>query len=275
MAITETVLEMHYHRPMMDLIRSTYGLGSTGMFNFYKYSPQREVFLGFDQAFAMTEYTDSQFFELLKQSALTSNYMLPSKFVAYFLQYKVVTELSKKQAKTPTSIRSKPHYRATLDTTKNDRTGFSQHELLYRLNHNDGAMVYYACPMIFDKSVLYEVDVTLDTLQLVDMTSCPGSFGDNSKHYIYFDQKNAQPVWCSDPADGKSLNAQSFAERIATELRQLEPVQSTEGLEAVLTTIKSLKAEQEAESKTKPSGLSLVADSLTIVQVKQPPGGEA
>lgn len=62
MAITETVLEMHYHRSMMDLIRSTYGLGANGHFNFYKYSQQREVFLGFDQAFAVTQYNDDQFF---------------------------------------------------------------------------------------------------------------------------------------------------------------------------------------------------------------------
>jgi len=27
MAITETVLEMHFHRPIMDLIRETFGLG--------------------------------------------------------------------------------------------------------------------------------------------------------------------------------------------------------------------------------------------------------
>ncbi|WP_295580104.1 hypothetical protein [uncultured Lamprocystis sp.] len=136
-------------------------------------------------------------------------------------------------------------------------------------------MVYYACPMIFDKSVLYEVDVTLDTLQLVEMASCPGSFSDNSKHYIYFNQKNAQPVWCSDPVEGKSVKAQHFAERVVTHLRQLEPTQSAEKLEAVLATVKSLKAEEVVENKTELGGLSFFADALTIVQVVQPPDGAA
>lgn len=266
MAITETVLEMHYHRPMMDLIRSTYGLGANGHFNFYKYSPQREVFLGFDQAFAVAQYTDEQFFSLLKQSALTSGYKLPSNFLAYFLQYKVVTELKKRQAKTPASIKSKPHYRATLDTTKNDRTGFSQHELLHRLSQNDGALVYYACPMIFDKADLYEVDASLDTLQLVDMASCPGSFGDNSKHYIYFDQKNAQPIWCSEPVDGKSISAKSFAERVLVQLQQREPAQSSERVISLLATIKEIEAQPSTETKSESMGLSLVGDSMTIVQ---------
>ena len=274
MAITETVLEMHYHKPMLDLIRSTYGIGKTGHFNFYKYSPQKEVFLGFDQAYAMTQYTDEEFFDLLKNSALTSNYKLPSKFVAYFLQYKVVTELSKRQAKTPTSIKSKPHYRVTLDTTKNDRTGFSQHELLHSLSSNDGAMVYYACPMLFDKAELYEPDPTLDALQLVDMMSCPGSFGDNSKHYIYFDQKTAQPVWCSEPIAGKSITAIQFSERVLQRIYESDTVQGGESIRAMLAAAKERRAETVIQSDGERNGLSLVSDSLTIIEfVPAPKGG--
>ncbi len=39
--INETVLEMHYHRPLMDLFREAFGLGESGKINFYKYSPKR------------------------------------------------------------------------------------------------------------------------------------------------------------------------------------------------------------------------------------------
>lgn len=169
MTISETVLEMHYHRPLIDLFRDTYGLGPTGKFNFYKYSPQKEVFLGFDQAFAMTELTDAQFFQQMQTSAMTEGYKLTSRFIAYFLQFKVVTELKKRFKQTPVGITNRPHYRASVDTTKNDRTGFSQHELLFNLNRNDQAMVYYACPMLFEKSSLYEVRVDLDPLRLVDL----------------------------------------------------------------------------------------------------------
>lgn len=274
MAITETVLEMHYHKPMLDLIRSTYGLGSTGHFNFYKYSPQKEVFLGFDQAYAMTQYSDKQFFDLLKNSALNSGYRLPSKFLAYFLQYKVVSELNKRQAKTPASVTNKPHYRATLDTTKNDRTGFSQHELLYNLSSNEGAMVYYACPMIFDKAELYEPDPCLDALQLVDMASCPGSFGDNSRHYIYFDQKTAQPVWCSEPVEGSSITAKSFAGGIANKFRQIEFGQDGEKIQSLLAAIKEKSVEPNSKSSMAQNGLALVSDSLTVIQLVQAPPRE-
>lgn len=267
MAITETVLEMHFHKPMLDLIRSTYGLGPTGQFNFYKYSPQKEVFLGFDQAYAMTQLSDQEFFDLLKGSALSSGYKLPSKFIAYFLQYKVVSELNKRQAKTPTSIKSKPHYRATLDTTKNERTGFSQHELLHNLSSNDGAMVYYACPMIFDKAQLYEPDPFLDALQLVDMASCPGSFADNSRHYIYFDQKTAQPIWCSNPVDGRSVTAKTFAAQVAIKLSQMEFGQGGESIRDLLESIKARTVEPGGTSKSSKNGLSLVSDSLTVIQV--------
>ena len=273
MVITETVLEMHYHRELMDLIRQTYGLGSTGTFNFYKYSPQREVFLGFDQAFAMTELTDTEFFQQMKRSAMTTGYRLPSRFLAYFLQFKVVTELRRRQKTTPAAIKSKPHYRSSLDTTKNDRTGFSQHELLFRLSRNDGAMVYYACPMIFDKADLYEVNVSLDPLRLVEMASCPSEFGDNSNHYIYFDQKTSDPIWCSEPVAGKALSPLQFAERLLEGLRQLSSQDSAERVSNLLSKIKAMISPSETDSKpdeAAANGLSLVADSLTVIRLEEP-----
>jgi hypothetical protein len=269
MTITETVLEMHYHRPMMDLIRETYGLGSGGKFNFYKYSPQREVYIGFDQAFAMTELSDADFFSMLRQSAMQSSYQLPSRFVAYFLQYKVVTELQRFQSQTPPTIRSRPHFRATLDTTKNDRTGFSQHELLFNLHHNDAAMVYYACPMLFDKAALYEIEVNLDSLRLVDLASCPSDFSDNSKHYIYFDQTNADPIWCSEPVDGKARTPEQFADQVVAQLRGLPPAESAKNLMDLLSSIKSLVKSENIFLGMNGNELAIVADSLTIVQIQE------
>jgi hypothetical protein len=174
--------------------------------------------------------------------------------------------LTKRQPKTPAAIKSKPHYRVTLDTTKNDRTGFSQHELLHSLSSNDGAMVYYACPMIFEKAELYEPDPSLDALQLADMASCPGSFGDNSKHYIYFDQKTAQPIWCSDPVHGRSISAATFAAKIASEVRKVEAGQGGEKVLELLTLIKERKVDADNKVEATKSGLALVSDSLTVVQ---------
>lgn len=268
MAISETVLEMHYHKPLMDLIRNTYGVGPNGKFNFFKYSPQREVFLGFDQAYAMTEISDQDFFDQLKDSAMKNGYKLKQTFVAYFLQFKVVSELHKKQKKNPPQITSKPYYRANLDTTKNDNTGFSQHELLYKLSQNNGAMVYYACPMLFDKSVLYEVNVSLESLRLVDFSSCPSDFSDNSKHYIYFDQMQGDPIWCSEPVLGEAITAKEFASLVVTRLRQGSSEEMAAQVMGLLNTIKNeftKHLEQKPYQEPPGDGLELFANALTIV----------
>ena len=258
---------MHYHRPLMELFLKTYGMGP-GKLNFFKYSPQREVFVGFDQAFAFTELTDAQFFEQLKTNAMNNGYKLSSKFIAFFLQFKVVTVLQKKQKKTPTQIKSKPHYRASLDTTKNDNTGFSQHELLFNLNKNDGAEVYYACPMIFDKSTLYEVNVDLNTLRLVDVSSCPSDFTDNSKHYIYFDQQQSNPIWCSEPVEGYAKTPNQFAEKIISQLRQTSSTESKVQLNSLLLKIRGLgnNAERNPKNEETNDSLAWFADSLTIIR---------
>ena len=79
--ITETVLEMHYHRPLMDAFREVFGLGPPGGFNFYKYSPQRETFVGFDQAYAKSELAEDEFFDMLRKAATENDYQLGDGFV--------------------------------------------------------------------------------------------------------------------------------------------------------------------------------------------------
>ncbi len=263
---------MHYHQPLMDLIRNTYGVGPTGKFNFFKYTPQKEVFLGFDQAYAMTEISDADFFAQLKASAMKDGYKLKQTFIAYFLQFKVVSELQKNQKKNPPQITSKPYYRATLDTTKNDNTGFSQHELLYNLSKNNGAMVYYACPMLFEKSALYEVNVSLEPLRLVDFSSCPSDFSDNSKHYIYFDQKQADPIWCSDPVLGEAITAEEFAHLVVSRLRQGAPEEMAAQVSELLKAIKerfAKRLDEKTGEEPEGNGLELFANALTIVRLDE------
>jgi hypothetical protein len=273
MEITETVLEMHYHKPLMDLFRQTYGLAPQGRINFYKYSPQREVFIGFDQAYAITEMTDAQFFEAMRSSAMNAQYRLATRFVGYFLQYKVVTVLKKIMISTPTGITNRPHYRASLYTTKNDSTGFSQHELLFNLNRNDSAMVYYACPMVFEKYDLYEISVDLNRLRLADLDSCPSDFTDNSKHYIYFNNTATDPIWCSEPVHGRALSPNAFVELLGNYLREITPQISGEKLMAILTKLKEITYEQPSSGVTAVgprNGLALLADALTIIRIDEP-----
>lgn len=271
--ITETVLEMHYHKPLMDLFRETFGLGQTGSINFFKYSPQRECFIGFDQAYVKTELSEAEFFRMLRDAAASKNYHLGDKFVGYFLQYKIVKEMQIRKKYTPPSIVSRPHYRAGLDTTKNINTGLSQHELLYNLNQNPGAMVYYACPMLFDRSALYDIDVDLDSLRLADLDSCPSAYTDNDNHFIYFNGTQDTPVWCSDPVDGKAISPQELAELLHSRVAQLEPAQSAMELLKLLTDLQVVGLSPQAEivrDMAAPSILPLVAESLTLVQIGAP-----
>jgi len=257
----------------MDLFRSTFGLGSTGTINFYKYSPQRECFIGFDQAYVKTELSERDFFKLLKDSAASSGYKLSSKFIGYFLQFKVVKELQIRKKYTPAGITSRPLYRVALDTTKNINTGLSQHELLFNLNKNSGAMVYYACPMLFDRSSLYDVEVDLDSLRLADLDSCPSSYTDNDNHFIYFNTPTTTPIWCSDPVDGRAVLPSQLAEMLIAKLRQVEFAQSATDLFNVLTNLESVGLSPKSEAfkeRAIPSILSLVAESLTIVKITTP-----
>jgi len=121
--MNETVFEMHFHNAMMELIRSTLGLGQ-GRFNFYKYSPQKESFVGFDQAYIRTDLNEQELFNQLKNDAINNGYNLSNFFIGLFLQYKVVKKMQKRTRTTPSGITANPYFRVSVDTQKNDRTGF-------------------------------------------------------------------------------------------------------------------------------------------------------
>jgi hypothetical protein len=208
----KAVLEMHFHSALLDVIRANLGLGNGGL-NFYKFSPQKECFVGFDQAFVRTDLSPDQLFGNLKESAEKRGYSLGGFFFGFFLQYKVVRIMQKRSRHTPASISQTQHLRVPLETRKNTNSGFSQHELLYNLAKNRGAEVYYACPMLFDRMQLYSPP-NLDLLRLVDTSSCRSSFTDNEKHFIYFSEPDARPIWCSEPVQGEAVTPAGFAKRI-------------------------------------------------------------
>jgi len=276
LAISETVLEMHYHRPIMDAIRDTIGVGPQGSVSFYKYSPQRECFVGFDQAYAVSELSEHEFFNLVKDAAQSKSPSahLSDQFFGYFLQFKVVKKMEKFSRYTPAMITNKPHYRVSLDTTKNASTGLSQHELLFNLNQNAGALVYYACPMIFDKASLYEIDVDLESLRLADFDDCVDPYLDNDNHFIFFNDKAADPIWCSEPIRGAAISAREFATRLVErEVSVDRAADTSRRLLDALTNFESAGLSRESKlfrDMFKPSFVSLLADSLTIVRISRP-----
>lgn len=268
--ITETVLEMHYHRPIMDLVRSTLGLGSSNGVNFFKYSPQREVFVGFDQAYVSTELSENEFFQVLMDASMGNGYQLDAKYIGFFLQFKVVREMQTRTKYTPSKISNRPHYRISLDTTKNVRTGVSQHELLFSLNSNPGALVYYACPMIFDRAQLYEINVDLTTLRLADISSCPSPYTDNDNHFVFFNDKGDDPIWCSEPVEGKAIYPKDFALHLSKIAKQMSAAKSAIYLLETLMNLKVLGVSKDAELVNEnkiQSILPLVGDMLTIIKI--------
>lgn len=219
MSINETVLEMHFHGPIMEAIRETFGLGD-GAFNFYKYSPQREAFVGFDQAYVKTDLGGDDLFTVLRDRAQNHDYEISGFFFGYFLQFKVVKELSKRSKNTPNQVTSNPHYRSQIDTRCLTSKDYSQHHLLFNLSQNTNAFVYYACPMLFDRTALYQNPPDLETLTLVDVRSCSSAYIDNESHYIYFDQPDSSPIWCSEPIEGKSQTGIEWIKQLPELIRR-------------------------------------------------------
>lgn len=275
MSITETVLEMHYHRPLIELFRDTFGIGKSGSINFYKYSQQKERFVGFDQAFVKTELSMDEFYRYLKQAS-QADYRLQDFMFGYFLQYKVVKAMKRRSRKTPPQIRNHSHYRITLDTSKKNNK-LPQHEVLYKLNTNPAAMVYYACPMLFDREELYDLDPDLENLRLADFDDCTDQYTDNDTHHIFFNDKGDIPVWCSDPVEGKAISPEGLVELIRSRYsRWLErdseneiPDPSNfelvfEALGKIREEINDVKGDLFSEN-TNP--FSLVDNTLTLIKI--------
>jgi len=261
--ITETRLEMHYHKPLMDAFKACYGVGPTGHFSFYKYSTQKEKFIGFDQAYVRTELDDDKFLEEIKQAAAGS--ATAPKYVGYFLQFKVVEPRTKRLKSIPKEIsNSPPFYAVTLSTKRDAEGNFSQHELLRNIQAScANAFVYYACPMLFDKLDLYVDDPDLNQLRLVDLRSAVSNFSDNQTHHIFFKDKASNPVWCSEPTDGTVWTVEQMLDRMRN-----ADTSSQEQARLLVNLIEGFdvpESKQKEELKLSEK-LALLADCLYLVR---------
>lgn len=212
--ITESTLEMHYHKALMDALKGCYGVGPKGQFSFYKYSPQKEKFIGFDQAYVRTEVDDYVFYNDIKKIA--SGTATSKKYAGFFLQFKVVDVRIKKSKSVPLAVSSTPpFYAVKLSTNRDADDNLSQHELLRNIRTSSPqAIVYYVCPMVFEKLDLYVDEPNLELLRMVDVESSQSDFSDNKLHHIFFKDMLSQPVWCSEPRDGIALTIKELIGRI-------------------------------------------------------------
>lgn len=277
MAITETILEMHFHHSLMELFRTTFGVGKDEI-QFFKFSPQKECFVGFDQAYVKTELSHDDFFNSLGGKALQNGYKLASNDLVfgYFLQFKVVKEMKVLNRNTPNPpITSSPYLRVSLDTIQNRNTGIAQHEMLYNLSRNKNAFVYYACPMIFQKEELYELP-DLDKLKLADFSSCPSSFLDNKNHHIYFQDPSSVPFWCSKPTEGTWITPNEMVFKIKERVSRQSSNELRLSLLDLLEDIDYLNVKDsknefwiDAQFTDRENILKLVSDSLVIIKINR------
>jgi hypothetical protein len=256
--IPEAALEMHFHGALMDTFKNTCGLGVTGNFEFFKYSIRKEKFVGFDQAYVMTELADREFFESIKNIAAgNTNGII---FTGYFLQFKTVGIRLNRSKKLPGL--EPDFYEVKLSTDRDKEGNFSQHEMLRNIaRSHQNALCYYACPMIFDKCELYgEADP--DKLRLVEVSSAPSDYTDNKSHHIYFNEVDSDPVWYSEPREGVAI---SISQMTVNAAKYLENSQHS-----AKNIVDALKSVGDFESeKTYKETLKKVAEFFYLIRISE------
>ncbi len=210
--ITESLLEMHYHRPMVRLFEEFFG---ARVFRLIKPSTRTEAFVGFDQAWVKTELSQARFVAELRKAIDQGSATLGGRvFVGYFLQFKPVDRVAKRSQKLPPAITA-PYLRAAIDLRRNKSTGRSQHETLIRLSGVLGTEVHYACPMLLDPDQIYD-EPDLDTLRLVPVSSAPVGYTTNQSHHIVFqDEASNDWYWCSEPVSARVYGPRDWLQAAA------------------------------------------------------------
>lgn len=249
----------------MELFAQTLGVGPGGKITFYKYSPQRECYVGFDQAWLMTEASDEQLFRELKDAAPNKSYHLDGKYAGYFLQYKVMKQMVRRTKQYPAPFSSIPFGRVKIDNEENPNTKKSQHEMLFDLSKNHNALTYYACPSVFDKADLYQANVDLSKLHLVEVASSASAFKDNKKHHIFFEFPTMEPTWQSEPVKGKLATPKEVAQSVADRLAEFN-TSAAENLLNLLETLRGSVREGAYGDLEAGNRISDALQSLTIVK---------
>ena len=132
------------------------------------------------------------------------------------------------------------------------------------LNRNIGALVYYACPFVFDRSDLYSKNVDLSKLRLADLTLCPSIYSDNDSHFTYYSDESAPPIWCSEPAEGRALEPKDMVKEIETKISSEAFGESQINLLDELSSVSDVEAIKGTKREVKL--YELVSESLIIIR---------
>ncbi|MDZ8227856.1 MULTISPECIES: hypothetical protein [unclassified Nostoc] len=237
--LPESLLEMHFHRAIVKEYEKRFGAKCIRLL---KPSPQKEVWVGFDQGWTKSDLSQQDLFMQLRSAISDGSSKLSKFYFGEFLQFKVVEVITRRSQNLPHGFTT-PYYRSALSLKPNKSTNKSQHETLCRLSQIKGAKVYYACPMIFDQDILWE-DPNLNLLRLVDVTTAPKGWLTNESHHIVFQNPNSRKImWCSDPVPGSAL---SFEEHLELE-NQLSPLSGEQTISLINRTSEALRIENQEE----------------------------
>jgi len=198
--ITEALLEMHYHRAIIEAFESVFG---AKFLRLLKPSPRREAWVGFDQGWLQTALPTDELYDELRGVVDSRAGHTTAFYLGYFLQFKVVERVSRSNGRMNVPA---PYYRSRLSLSPNKTTRLSQHETLLRLSDVPQASVNYVCPFLFDLDDLY-APADLSTLQIVDVRSSPRGWATNESHFIVFGSAgDPSPQWHSEPTGGKGAS---------------------------------------------------------------------
>lgn len=238
--ITEALLEMHFHRAIIDFFTLTYG---ANFLKLLKPSTQQEVWIGFDQGWVQTSLTTKQLLTDLKQAVNLNASTQKSFYLGYFLQFKVVQKITRKSDHMPDKYLT-PYYRVELSLKPNHHTNLSQHESLLRLSRLPSASVCYACAMFFDLMDIYQ-PVNLNHLRCVDFSGSPPGWVTNERHFICFQkEEDLTPYWCSTPVLG---NAMGFKEWASSQSFGPKPLTSSGLLNLLQESINTLLSTEQRQ----------------------------
>jgi hypothetical protein len=258
-SVTEALLEAHYTRALARLFAETFG---TKVLRLLKPSTNKEVFVGFDQAWIKTELAEDQLEKELK-AAITKGKDNDRIYVAFFLQFKLAELLIIRSKYCPTSF-APPYLRSELSLEPSEDTGISQHETLCRLQSALGSKVEvsYACGLLSSADDVYD-EPDLDKLRIVPVKGAPALTP--GRHFIAFQDASSQPFWCSEATEGSAKSLREWATEPPTRPRPMLRQELSRFLGRVRTVVSDVDHNKKA-------AMGRLPHSLTIVELKAPSG---
>jgi len=263
----ESLLEMYYFKCFIESLTATYGARE---FHVYKPSPQKEAWLGFDQAWAKTILPEDQFFNSIKDYNSDHDPIDHRILFAFFLQFKVVKQITHGRAMHRPEHFINPYYKISLYLHQNRTTNLSQHQCLVKLSALPNALVFYVCPILAVPIDVYS-EPNINDLRLVNVTNA-NAYPNNSSHTINFQTPNSQPVWMSEPQEGESINFNSFARKLQHNYSGSQLIEFLELAKESLASHPNDRKKQVCD--VLPNSLTIISFNTIRVKSESDPYGE-